>query len=127
MMLAEFTSAVGAYDFGLWIFCLFALLGALNQGAALIARFREQPPAHEKYATIGAVEKIEADVDDLRDTITANYNSLMKSNVESRSRMHAEINTMGQNLAEFRGVVDQLKGVTKDIGLLYGILQNRDK
>ena len=43
MMLAEFTANVGAYDFGLWIFCLFALLGALNQGAGLIDRFRPHP------------------------------------------------------------------------------------
>jgi len=78
-------------DLGIWLGCLAAMLVILNQGAAFIQRFREEPPACERYATKGELKDVKDDIEDLSAEIKANYNKIMESSAEARRRLYKEM------------------------------------
>lgn len=104
--LADFTANVEANQLGIWLFCLFAVLGILNQGAAFISRFRDQPPASEKYATKREVSEVREEMNTLRNTLVENYNKIMESSADARRRLYEAINAVAAGVHRIEGAMD---------------------
>ena len=118
-LLADLTSNPGASELGGWLLCLFAILGALNQGAAFIGRFRETPPAHDKYATKTELAQFRAQYDEdrkeMRDDLDAFgekldsfYQETIKAGESRATKIHNRVNELGAVQQETRGEIKQI-------------------
>jgi len=101
-LLAQMASPAPA-DLGIWLGCSAAVMIVLNQGAALIDRFRPHPPAHEVYVTKAEHRDLEDRVDAIGGKIEENYNKIMEKSAESRSRMHKEIGDIATSVHRIEG------------------------
>lgn len=85
----------------------------------------------EHQALVDRVDRHDKEFRDIRGKMESNYNALMKSEAEGRSRLHHEINEVNKQLAGIAAVVEGLKGlperISRDVGMLFGQLQNREK
>lgn len=76
------------------------------------------------------VDKHTSEIDGLRRDLQANYNSIMKSEAEGRSRLHKEINDIGKDMSAVKASMKTLEGLperlARDIGILFGTLQKHD-
>lgn len=117
-LLAQF-AAVEPSQLGNWLITLFAILGAVNQGAGLIGRFREQPPAHERYATKSELAAVKAIIDGQReefreeiaglsDKLDSFYQETIKAGESRATKIHNRVNDIGGVVQETRGEIKQL-------------------
>jgi len=145
-LLAQTTLDVQA---GIWIAGAVGALGALNQGARFLDRFRENPPTHEKYATIDQLRAVNTRIDTLDGKISESFRRNGEAGERRSAAIYARMNENSTSLAEMRG---EMKGVTdaihavqqkldaitpeialqarqlsKDVGRLEGVVQRGEK
>ena len=108
MILAQLANPEPA-ALGIWLGCLAGLMVVLNQGAALVARFKESPPAHDKYATKAELAEVKGDIEDMRTALTANYNKIMESSADARRRLYEAINAVAAGVHRIEGALDAAK------------------
>ena len=81
----------------------------------------------EHEALADRVDGHEAELAAIRDRMQGNYNTLMKSEAEGRSRLHHQINALAEDVAAIKAAQEPLKTLPAEfnraIGRIEGVLQ----
>jgi hypothetical protein len=76
------------------------------------------------------LETHDKDVERLGKEIQANYNTLMKTDAEGRSRLHHEINAVASDVSAIKSTIgplsNQMTDMTRALGRVEGILQQHN-
>lgn len=119
---------IGVIAIGLIVVGVSGAIGAINGFLTLVARFKQTPPLHEKYATKVEMHEIEARTDQkLKEhhaAISKDLKSLMHEGQQREARLHQHI-ASADKYKESQNT--ELKSVHEQLGRIFGKLEEMGK